>query len=69
MKFMSTRLITADVTRLVNFYEKVTETSAVWGNELFAEIPTPVQIVATRLVTRGKVVFVSRDIASEAACD
>jgi predicted enzyme related to lactoylglutathione lyase len=46
MKFISTRLITADVTRLVNFYEKVTETSAVWGNELFAEIPTPVGTLA-----------------------
>jgi predicted enzyme related to lactoylglutathione lyase len=46
MEFISTRLITADVTRLVNFYEKVTETSAVWGNELFAEIPTPVGTLA-----------------------
>jgi predicted enzyme related to lactoylglutathione lyase len=46
MKFLSTRLITADVTRLVNFYEKVTETSAVWGNELFAEIPTAVGTLA-----------------------
>jgi predicted enzyme related to lactoylglutathione lyase len=46
MKFISTRLITADVTRLVNFYEKVTETSAVWGNELFAEIPTAVGTLA-----------------------
>ncbi|MDT5090354.1 MAG: hypothetical protein QOG47_3061 [Mycobacterium sp.] len=40
MKFVSTRLITADVTRLVAFYEKVTDTVAQWGNELFAEIPT-----------------------------
>src|ERR1700761_934729 len=46
MKFISTRLITADVTRLVSFYEKVTETSAVWGNELFAEIPTAVGTLA-----------------------
>ena len=46
MKFVSTRIITADVTRLVSFYEKVTEVSAVWGNELFAEIPTPVGTVA-----------------------
>src|ERR1700731_595825 len=42
MKFVSTRIITADVKRLVDFYEMVTEVSAVWGNELFAEIPTPV---------------------------
>jgi predicted enzyme related to lactoylglutathione lyase len=46
MKFLSTRLITADVTRLVNFYERVTETPAVWGNELFAEIPTAVGTLA-----------------------
>ena len=46
MKFVSTRVITADVNRLVAFYEMVTETSAVWGNELFAEIPTPVGALA-----------------------
>jgi predicted enzyme related to lactoylglutathione lyase len=46
MKFVSTRIITADVNRLVDFYEMVTEVSAVWGNELFAEIPTPVGTLA-----------------------
>ncbi|OIN81654.1 VOC family protein [Mycobacterium malmoense] len=46
MKFVSTRIITADVSRLVAFYEMVTETTAVWGNELFAEIPTPVGTLA-----------------------
>ncbi|MFZ0230041.1 MAG: VOC family protein [Mycobacterium sp.] len=46
MKFISTRIITADVQRLVDFYELVTQVSAVWGNELFAEIPTPVGTVA-----------------------
>lgn len=46
MKFVSTRIITADVKRLVDFYEMVTEVSAVWGNELFAEIPTPVGALA-----------------------
>ena len=46
MKFVSTRVITADVHRLVAFYEKVTGASAVWGNELFAEIPTPVGTLA-----------------------
>jgi predicted enzyme related to lactoylglutathione lyase len=40
MNFVSTRVITADVPRLVAFYELVTGVSAVWGNELFAEIPT-----------------------------
>ncbi|CDO90463.1 glyoxalase [Mycobacterium triplex] len=46
MKFVSTRLITADVGRLVAFYETVTEVAAVWSNELFAEIPTPVGVLA-----------------------
>lgn len=46
MKFVSTRIITADVKRLVDFYEAVTEVSAVWGNELFAEIPTSVGTLA-----------------------
>ncbi|HZC51121.1 MAG TPA: VOC family protein, partial [Mycobacterium sp.] len=30
MKFISTRIITGDVNRLVDFYEMVTEVSAVW---------------------------------------
>jgi predicted enzyme related to lactoylglutathione lyase len=46
MKFVSTRVITADVKRLVTFYEKVTGANAVWGNELFAEIPTAVGALA-----------------------
>jgi predicted enzyme related to lactoylglutathione lyase len=46
MKFVSTRIITADVNRLVTFYEMVTEVSAIWGNELFAEIPTPIGTLA-----------------------
>jgi predicted enzyme related to lactoylglutathione lyase len=40
MKLISIRIITADVKRLVAFYEEVTGASATWGNELFAEIPT-----------------------------
>ncbi|OBB98085.1 VOC family protein [Mycobacterium sp. 852002-40037_SCH5390672] len=46
MKFISTRIITTDVKRLVDFYEMVTEVSAIWGNELFAEIPTPIGTLA-----------------------
>ncbi|KAA0110128.1 VOC family protein [Mycolicibacterium sp. P1-5] len=46
MKFVSTRLITADVGCLVSFYEMVTQATAVWGNELFAEIPTSVGTLA-----------------------
>ncbi|BBX31268.1 glyoxalase [Mycolicibacterium mageritense DSM 44476 = CIP 104973] len=46
MKFVSTRVITSDVHRLVTFYEHLTGATAVWGNELFAEIPTPVGTLA-----------------------
>jgi predicted enzyme related to lactoylglutathione lyase len=46
MKFVSTRVITADVNRLVSFYEMVTDAVAIWGNELFAEIPTSVGTLA-----------------------
>ncbi len=46
MKFVATRVITADVKRLVAFYEMVTETAAVWANELFADVPTPVGTLA-----------------------
>jgi predicted enzyme related to lactoylglutathione lyase len=46
MKFVSTRIITADVERLVSFYEMVIGVSAIWANELFAEIPTPVGTLA-----------------------
>src|SRR4051794_41002918 len=42
MKFVSTRIITADVRRLVSCYEVVAGCAAIWGNDLFAEIPTPV---------------------------
>jgi predicted enzyme related to lactoylglutathione lyase len=40
MELVSIRIITDDVARLVAFYEQVTGTTAVWGNEVFAELPT-----------------------------
>ncbi len=46
MRFVSTRVITADVGRLVGFYEMVTGVAARWGNELFAELPTPAGTLA-----------------------
>ncbi len=46
MKLVSVRIITADVRRLVAFYERVVGATALWGNELFAEIPTPVGALA-----------------------
>lgn len=46
MKLVSIRIITADVKRLVSFYETVTSAEAAWANELFAEIPTAVGTLA-----------------------
>ncbi len=46
MRLVSIRIITADVKRLVAFYEMVTGVTAIWGNELFAEIPTAVGALA-----------------------
>jgi predicted enzyme related to lactoylglutathione lyase len=46
MKLVSMRIITADVNRLVSFYEMVTGADAVWANDLFAEIPTAVGTLA-----------------------
>ena len=40
MEFVSIRIITDDVARLVAFYEQVTGTTATSGNENFAELPT-----------------------------
>ncbi len=41
MKFASTRLIAADITMMVAFYELVTRQSAEWLAPQFAEIVTP----------------------------
>ncbi|WP_329411498.1 VOC family protein [Streptomyces sp. NBC_00704] len=38
MNFVSTRIITGDVARLVAFYEKATGASAAWATEDFAEL-------------------------------
>ncbi len=40
MQFVSIRIITDDVARLVAFYEQVTGATATWGNDVFAELPT-----------------------------
>src|SRR4051794_22948752 len=40
MNLASTRIITADVGRLVAFYEKATATAAVWSTPDFAELTT-----------------------------
>ncbi|BAC68610.1 glyoxalase [Streptomyces avermitilis] len=41
MNFVSIRVITDDVARLVEFYEQVTAVSATWSTPDFAEIVTP----------------------------
>ncbi|MEV6006268.1 VOC family protein [Streptomyces sp. NPDC051976] len=41
MDFLSIRVITADVARLVDFYERATGVRAAWSNEDFAELRTP----------------------------
>jgi predicted enzyme related to lactoylglutathione lyase len=40
MDFVSIRIITGDIDRLVGFYEKVTGVPAAWANEDFAELRT-----------------------------
>ncbi|MFF3001070.1 VOC family protein [Streptomyces sp. NPDC057950] len=40
MNFVSVRIITGGVARLVDFYERATGVSAAWSNEDFAEIRT-----------------------------
>ncbi|HTJ68339.1 MAG TPA: VOC family protein [Actinospica sp.] len=40
MEFVSIRIITGDVARLVSFYEKATGVQATWATEDFAELRT-----------------------------
>ena len=46
MKFASTRLIAADIQKMVAFYEMVTGASAQWLAPVFAEIVTPAATLA-----------------------
>ncbi|MER5439152.1 VOC family protein [Streptomyces sp. NPDC002790] len=53
MDFVSIRIITADVARLVEFYERATGVQATWATEDFAELRTPaatLAIASTRTV-------------------
>ncbi|MFB7715101.1 VOC family protein [Streptomyces sp. NPDC056105] len=53
MDFVSIRIITSDVARLVEFYEKATGVPATWATEDFAELKTPsatLAIAGTRTV-------------------
>ncbi len=46
MNFVSIRVITDDVKRLVQFYEQVTGLPAKWSTEDFAELTSPSSILA-----------------------
>ncbi|GHE93337.1 VOC family protein [Streptomyces fumanus] len=53
MDFVSIRIITGDVARLVSFYERATGTPATWSTEDFAELRTPhatLAVAGTRTV-------------------
>jgi len=53
MDFVSIRIITGDVARLVAFYERATGVPATWATEDFAELRTPtatLAIASTRTV-------------------
>jgi catechol 2,3-dioxygenase-like lactoylglutathione lyase family enzyme len=53
MDFVSIRIVTTDVARLVDFYERATGVRARWANDDFAEIATPaatLAIASTRTV-------------------
>jgi predicted enzyme related to lactoylglutathione lyase len=53
MDFVSIRIITSDVARLVEFYERATGVRATWATEDFAELKTPgatLAIAGTRTV-------------------
>ncbi|WP_406480009.1 VOC family protein [Streptomyces platensis] len=53
MDFVSIRIITGDVARLVAFYERATGVPATWATEDFAELKTPhatLAIAGTRTV-------------------
>lgn len=46
MDFVSIRIITGDVARLVAFYERATGVPATWATEDFAELKTPAATLA-----------------------
>ena len=54
MEFVSIRIITSDVARLVEFYERATGEQATWATEDFTELKTPdatLAIASTRTVS------------------
>lgn len=65
MTFVSTRIITANIDRLVDFYEQVTGYCAVRYTEDFAEFRTPVAVLAIGS-TRTLQLFGGDSVASPA---
>jgi predicted enzyme related to lactoylglutathione lyase len=66
MNFVSVRVITADIKRLVGFYESVTGVTATWFTEDFAEIGTA---AATLAVGSTRTVALFGDGAARAAAN
>lgn len=66
MDFLSIRIITDDVARLVAFYERVTGGTASWANEDFAELSAG---PATLAVASSRTVPLFRPGAAEAAAN
>jgi predicted enzyme related to lactoylglutathione lyase len=66
MNLVSLRVISADVTRLVAFYEQVTATKATWWTPDFAELATPSGTLALAS-DRTLQLFGGTDLAAPAA--
>ncbi len=66
MNFSSVRIITADIKRLVPFYEHITGTSIRWYTDDFAELRTPLATLAIGS-TRTLQLFGGDDVAQAAA--
>lgn len=65
MNFSSARIITADIKRLVQFYEHITEISMTWYTDDFAELRTPLASLAIGS-TRTLALFGGDEVAQAA---
>lgn len=65
MELTATRIITDDVQRLVDFYERITGARAVWLHELFAELRTEAGTLA--FASSTTVPFLGEDSAEARA--
>ncbi|NML38548.1 VOC family protein [Chitinophaga sp. G-6-1-13] len=67
MNFSSARIITADIKRLVQFYEHVTGTPMTWYTDEFAELRTPLASLA--IGSTKTLAFFGGDEVAEAAAN